>query len=265
MFSLSELASVLDTASCWNFLMGDTSYPITSLSGVLGEPTFHSGHSVFSRGCGVHVEACVYLCCWSFSSLTNDRKCPRINAWAGQDCLVQHSSGVPMLLLILAEVGCLWEISSLGSCFTLLMELPKSALSWTVFSHSVFGFLPWLCFPSILSPACWSQGAVASRGRHIWCVTNPSGVAAVLYVWVLVSGSSRLLPHGRTVWLSSRHSSMSCFAFLQFTLQLPSHSLCAFLMLLCSFSLRYRPALLLHQVTQRQLLIRHFLHNSKFI
>lgn len=47
--SLVEAASMLDTASCWSSLKGDASHPITPLSGVPGEPIFHSRHPVFRR------------------------------------------------------------------------------------------------------------------------------------------------------------------------------------------------------------------------
>lgn len=89
--ALAEAASMLDTASCWNFLMGHDSHPITPLPGVLGEPPFHSGHSVFRWGPGGHGWACVYLCCWAFSSLEDPSffpdQWPVCISWTRLPCL----------------------------------------------------------------------------------------------------------------------------------------------------------------------------------
>lgn len=82
---------MLETAPCWSSLMGDASHPIAPLSGVPGEPTFHSGHPVFRRGMrtyhGGRAQACVCLC-WALSSLEDPAfplmECPRMlgkTAW----------------------------------------------------------------------------------------------------------------------------------------------------------------------------------------
>lgn len=125
--------------------MGDASYPIAPLSGVPGEPTFHSGHPVFRRDMrtyhGGRAQACVCLC-WALSSLEDPvcplMECPRMlgkTAWLRTArFLCSHAAahrggggegGAAFRVRSQAShLWRLWKISVLGFRFTLPTALP---------------------------------------------------------------------------------------------------------------------------------------------